>query len=89
MLFVDLARGATDFFILVDRLDLDFFPILYLCVFNLIDCSYDNNVLISSNSWSIRAKYKYSQRCMDTDRFIWEHDDQFVAFAAGNEGEWG
>ena len=59
----------------------------YECVCLVI--SYDNDVRISSNSWSIRIHYTYDEFCMQTDRFMWEHNDLLIVFAAGNEGSAG
>lgn len=51
--------------------------------------SYTNDVRISSNSWGTEENPIYDDNCMQTDRFIWEHNDMLVLFAAGNEGDRG
>ena len=45
---------------------------------------------IHSNSWgdeeNLTPYGRYTERTADADRFVWEHPDMLVLFAAGNEG---
>ncbi|CBK21403.2 uncharacterized protein [Blastocystis hominis] len=50
---------------------------------------YNNDVRISSNSWGSRDEFFYDSFCVQTDEFVWDHDDMLILFAAGNEGEGG
>ena len=47
---------------------------------------YDRGARIHSDSWGSAVAGEYSADSMTTDEFIWDHPDQFVAFAAGNDG---
>ena len=41
---------------------------------------------IHSDSWGSAVAGEYTADSMTTDEFIWDHPDQFVAYAAGNDG---
>lgn len=42
---------------------------------------------IHSNSWGGGVPADYDSQCDDVDRFIWEHKDFTILFAAGNSGQ--
>ncbi len=47
----------------------------------------DPRARISSNSWGYDSPYgSYDSYSRETDRFIWDHPDMVVVFAAGNDG---
>lgn len=46
------------------------------------DCS----ARIHSNSWGSGSDGKYVGTSRDIDKFVWEHRDMVIVFAAGNEG---
>ena len=52
--------------------------------------AYDQGARIHSNSWgdeeNITPYNRYTERSADVDRFMWEHSDMLVLFAAGNSG---
>ncbi len=45
-------------------------------------------VHIHTNSWGTKTDGRVSSDSMDTDRFVYDHPDFFVLFAAGNDGQW-
>jgi hypothetical protein len=46
---------------------------------------YELGARVQSNSWgTLRGAPKYGYNCMMTDRFMWEHKDFLILFAAGN-----
>ncbi|MGD9612244.1 MAG: S8 family serine peptidase [Kiritimatiellia bacterium] len=47
---------------------------------------YDVGARIHSDSWGSAVAGEYTADSMTTDEFIWDHPDQFVAYAAGNDG---
>jgi subtilisin family serine protease len=47
---------------------------------------YDRGARIHSDSWGSAVAGQYTADAMTTDEFIWDHPDQFVAYAAGNDG---
>ena len=47
---------------------------------------YDLGARIHSDSWGSAVAGEYTADSMTTDEFIWDHPDQFVAYAAGNDG---
>jgi Subtilisin-like serine proteases len=52
--------------------------------------SYLQGARIFSNSWGdeeeIQPFNRYTERTADVDRFVWDHQDALVVFAAGNSG---
>lgn len=45
---------------------------------------------IHNNSWGTdwtEEQLRYDEYSRDIDRFVWEHDDLLICFAAGNDGE--
>jgi subtilisin family serine protease len=55
--------------------------------------AWDQGARIHSNSWgdeeNFRPYNRYTERTADVDRFIWNHKDFLVFFAAGNAGSSG
>jgi subtilisin family serine protease len=55
--------------------------------------AYDQGARLHSNSWGDEENFlprtRYTERAADVDRFVWEHPDMTVLFAAGNAGEEG
>ena len=47
---------------------------------------YEHGARIHSDSWGSAVAGQYTADAMTTDEFIWDHPDQFVAYAAGNDG---
>ncbi|MCG8498944.1 MAG: S8 family serine peptidase, partial [Firmicutes bacterium] len=61
---------------------------LYLPV-NLSDVfqpAYDLGAKIHTNSWGDSLSGAYTTDAREIDRFMWEHPDMLILFAAGNEG---
>ena len=48
--------------------------------------AYRAGARIQNNSWSAGLLGDYNEYCHDLDRFVWEHKDFCVLFAAGNSG---
>jgi hypothetical protein len=52
--------------------------------------AYDQGARLHSNSWGDEENFlphnRYTERAADVDRFVWEHPDMTVLFAAGNAG---
>jgi hypothetical protein len=48
--------------------------------------TYVRGARIHSDSWGSAVAGEYTADAMTTDEFIWDHPDQFVAYAAGNDG---
>ena len=44
---------------------------------------------IASNSWGLEEHSYYDDLCQQVDEYVWGHNDMFILFAAGNEGEKG
>ena len=44
---------------------------------------------IASNSWGLEEHSYYDDLCQQVDEYVWGHNDMFILFAAGNEGEMG
>jgi serine protease AprX len=53
----------------------------------LFSQAYDAGARIHSNSWGGGDFGTYNQESRDVDRFVWEHKDMVILFAAGNDGE--
>lgn len=51
--------------------------------------SYKAGVRIASNSWGLKEHSYYDDLCQQVDEYVWGHNDMFILFAAGNEGEKG
>jgi len=55
--------------------------------------AFDQGARVHSNSWGDEENFlphnRYTERAADVDRFVWEHPDMTVLFAAGNAGEEG
>jgi len=53
--------------------------------------AYDQGARLHSNSWGDEENFlphnRYTERAADVDRFVWEHPEMTVLFAAGNAGE--
>ncbi len=47
---------------------------------------YDLGARVHSDSWGSAVEGEYTSDSMTSDEFIWDHPDQFVVYAAGNEG---
>lgn len=52
----------------------------------LFNDAYTEGVRVHSNSWGGGDPGKYDSQCAQLDKFIWEHKDFCVLFAAGNDG---
>ncbi len=52
----------------------------------LFQQAYDAGARVHSNSWGSEANGQYDQTSADVDRFIYEHPDMAILFAAGNSG---
>ncbi|EKX39536.1 hypothetical protein GUITHDRAFT_76253, partial [Guillardia theta CCMP2712] len=48
--------------------------------------AYGNGARIHSNSWGRKYSRSYDFQCVETDSFMYDHDDFLVVFAAGNSG---
>lgn len=52
--------------------------------------AYDQGARLHSNSWgdeeNLLPHNRYTERAADVDRFVWQHPDMTVLFAAGNAG---
>ena len=52
--------------------------------------AYDQGARLHSNSWGDEENFlphnRYTERAVDVDRFVWEHPEMTVLFAAGNAG---
>jgi len=53
----------------------------------LFDSAYVAGVRVHNNSWGGKNTGEYSQSSLEIDRFVWEHKDMVIVFAAGNEGK--
>jgi subtilisin family serine protease len=53
----------------------------------LFQQAYDAGTRIHSNSWGGGDFGTYDLESRDVDRFVWEHKDMIILFAAGNDGE--
>ena len=51
--------------------------------------SYNSGCRIASNSWGLEEQSYYDSLCQQIDDFVWGHNDMFILFAAGNNGEEG
>jgi hypothetical protein len=55
--------------------------------------AYDQGARIHSDSWGDEENFlprnRYTERAADVDRFVWNHPDMAVFFAAGNAGQEG
>jgi len=55
--------------------------------------AWDQGARLHSNSWGDEENFlphnRYTERAADVDRFVWEHPEMTVLFAAGNAGEEG
>ena len=55
--------------------------------------AYGQGARLHSNSWGDEENFlphnRYTERAADVDRFVWEHPDMTVLFAAGNAGQEG
>lgn len=53
--------------------------------------AWDQGARLHTNSWGDEENFlphnRYTERAADVDRFVWEHPDMTVLFAAGNAGE--
>ena len=53
--------------------------------------AFDQGARLHSNSWGDEENFlphnRYTERAADVDRFVWEHPEMTVLFAAGNAGE--
>ncbi len=56
----------------------------------VLEQAYAQGARVFSNSWgdeeNILPYGRYTERTVDVDRFVWEHPDAVVLFAAGNSG---
>jgi subtilisin family serine protease len=53
---------------------------------NLFQPAYDAGARIHSNSWGAPVDGRYDVDSLNVDRFLWDHKDMTILFAAGNEG---
>jgi serine protease AprX len=53
----------------------------------LFQQAYDAGAKIHTNSWGGGYDGVYDEFSADIDRFVWEHKDMVILFAAGNDGE--
>ncbi len=53
----------------------------------LFDSAYVAGVRVHNNSWGGKNTGEYSESSLEIDRFVWEHKDMVIVFAAGNEGK--
>jgi hypothetical protein len=55
--------------------------------------AWDQGARLHTNSWgdeeNFRPHNRYTERAADVDRFVWEHPEMTVLFAAGNAGQEG
>ena len=86
-MFVDLENDKEEFNTPVD-LNKNYFPYLYYHYLSIIN-SYDQDVHISSNSWGLDTDVTYDGFCQQVDKFVWEHNDMTILYAAGNSGDKG
>ena len=60
---------------------------------DLLQVQYNAGARIFANSWgsapAAGKKSNYDSRCQNIDQWLFNHQDAFVAFAAGNEGDAG
>jgi len=52
----------------------------------LLQDAYTRGARIHSNSWGGGDPGAYDAQCEQLDRFVWQHKDMCVLFAAGNDG---
>ena len=55
----------------------------------LLQQAYDDGARVHSNSWGVSVAdggRVYDSQAQQVDRFVWEHPDMVVLFAAGNDG---
>ena len=52
----------------------------------LFQAAYDQRARVHSNSWGGGGEGRYDGQSESVDRFVWEHRDFLVLFAAGNDG---
>ncbi|MBE9031833.1 S8 family serine peptidase [filamentous cyanobacterium LEGE 11480] len=52
----------------------------------LFDSAYQAGARIHTNSWGASVAGRYTENSRTVDRYVWEHRDMLILFAAGNEG---
>jgi subtilisin family serine protease len=55
-------------------------------LYPLFEQAYDDGVRVHSNSWGSPDRGRYSIYSEQVDRFMWDHKDMLLVFAAGNDG---
>jgi len=53
---------------------------------NLFLPPYNDGARVHSNSWGAEVKGQYDVNARNVDKFVWDHRDMVIVFAAGNEG---
>lgn len=53
---------------------------------SLFQQAYEEGARIHTNSWGDREHGQYTTKTRDIDKFVWDHKDMVILFAAGNDG---